>query len=609
MSILTVDAWRRFGCRKTENGRQFRVWAPNARRVALCGDFTGWAERPMTRGPGGVWSRTEPDAAPGDIYKYAIEGADGVRRMKADPFALHAETGPATGSKVWDIDGFAWSDEPWMRRRARMDMQKEPMNIYELHLGSWKKSPDEVYPNYRSLAPALRDYCKKMHYTHVELLPLTEYPYEGSWGYQVTGYYAPTSRYGTPQDLMAMIDCLHGGGIGVLLDWVPAHFPRDEHGLARFDGTPLFEYADPRLGEHPEWGTLVFNYASADVRSFLIGSAAFFLENYHIDGIRCDAVSSMLYLDYGRGPGQWLPNRDGGRINYDARDFLRALTDHIRKGFPGAVTVAEESTAYPHVTGPEGLGFDFKWDMGFMHDTLDYFMTDPYFRSGAHEKLTFSMMYCFSEHGILPFSHDEVVHGKLSMLAKMYGGYDQKFATLRALFGFQFAHPGKKLNFMGSEFGQFIEWDYKKELDWFLLDYPMHGAMQRWCAALGAVYGAHPALWRSDGDGWDGFRWLNPDDRGRSSVALLRLDAQGRDALVCAFNFTPQTWTDFWIGLPAAGRLVPLLDSDAAVFGGSGAPFEPIASEKDAFREFDHRASLLLPGLCARYYIFEEEPQ
>ncbi len=605
MSIINVDAWRHFGCRKTEKGYCFGVWAPNARRVALCGDFTGWAEKPMTRDINGVWSVTDEAAAHGDIYKYAVEGADGIVRMKADPFAFHAETGPATGSKVWDTGGFAWTDESWLRSRRRTNRQRKPMNIYEVHLGSWQKGPDEVYPNYRALAPRLRDYCKQMHYTHVELLPVTEYPFDGSWGYQVTGYYAPTSRYGTPQDLMALVNCLHESGIGVIMDWVPAHFPRDEHGLARFDGTALYEYADPRLGEHPEWGTLVFDYASPDVRNFLIGSAAFFLETYHIDGLRCDAVSSMLYLDYGRTDGQWLPNRDGGNINYDSRDFLRALNDHIHAHFPGVVTIAEESTAYPHVSGPEGLGFDFKWDMGFMHDTLDYFTTDPYFRSHCHEKLTFSMMYCFSEKPVLAFSHDEVVHGKRSMLDKMFGSYEQKFAALRALFGFQFAHPGKKLNFMGSEFGQFIEWDYKKELDWFLLDYPAHAAMQRWNADLGALYEAHPALWQVD-DSWDGFRWLNPDDRERSSVAVMRMDGKGKDRVVAVFNFTPQPWEDFIIGLPGAGKLLPLLDSDAAAYGGSGAAFDPVSSCEGAFREFDHHAALSLPGLCARFYRFKE---
>lgn len=608
MSVIKTDSWRHLGCRKTENGYRFGVWAPNARRVALCGDFTGWTEKPMTRGIDGVWSITDGTAAHGDIYKYAVEGADSVLRMKADPFALHAETGPATGSKVWDTGDFAWTDGPWLRKRQRMDMQKQPMNIYELHLGSWRKAPEETYPNYRTIAPVLRDYCKKMHYTHVELLPLTEYPFEGSWGYQVTGYYAPTSRYGTPEDLMAMVNCLHEGGIGVIMDWVPAHFPRDEHGLARFDGTALFEYADPRMGEHPEWGTLVFDFASPDVRAFLIGSAAFFLDQYHIDGLRCDAVSSMLYLDYARKAGQWIPNRDGGNINYDARDFLRELNDYIHTHIPGAITIAEESTSYPHVSGPEGLRFDFKWDMGFMHDTLDYFMADPYFRSNMHEKLTFSMMYCFSEKPVLAFSHDEVVHGKRSMLDKMFGRYEQKFAALRALFGFQFAHPGKKLNFMGSEFGQFIEWDYKKPLDWFLLDYPAHAAMQRWCADLGALYEAHSALWQVD-DGWDGFRWLNPDDRNRSSVAVLRMDAKGKDAVVAVFNFTPQVWDGFVIGLPAAGKLLPLLDSDSASYGGTGAPFPAAQSTAEPFREFSHRAALDLPGLCARFYRFKEDKQ
>lgn len=559
----------------------------------------------MTRGNDGVWCG-KTAAKRGDIYKYAVIGADNIRRMKADPFARHAETGPATGSKVWDTDGFVWTDGAWMTRRAATDWRKAPVNIYELHLGSWALAEGETYPNYRVIAPQLADYCRKMHFTHVELLPLTEYPFEGSWGYQVTGYFAPTSRYGTPEDFAALIDTLHAAGIGVILDWVPAHFPRDEHGLARFDGTALFEYADPRLGEHKEWGTLVFDYASPDVRNFLISSACFLIEHYHIDALRCDAVSSMLYLDYAREPGEWLPNRDGGNINYDARDFLRELNGVIRTKYKGVFTVAEESTAYPGVTAEDGLGFTFKWDMGFMHDTLDYFEADPVMRSGLHNKLTFSMMYAFSEHYINAFSHDEVVHGKRSMLDKMFGDYKEKFSALRALYGFQFAHPGKKLGFMGSEFGQFIEWNYKQPLDWLLLDYPAHQEMQRFYAALSEVYITYSALWQNE-ENWEGFRWLNPDDRDRSSVAILRIPSDGSAKIVCLFNFTPVAWEHWQFGLPVAGRLVPLLDSDEYRFGGTGAGMESVEAEASAFREFPFSAFADLPPLCARYYLYEED--
>jgi len=605
MSILNWEAYRWMGCHKTENGHIFRVWAPNARAVALCGDFSAWADLPMTRGQDGVWNLEVAGAKDGDIYKYAVTGMDGRRVLKADPFAHHAETGPATGSKVWDIEGYRWRDGPWMRQRKKTDWHRQPMNIYELHMGSWRKKADEVYPNYRRIAKELVAYCRQMHFTHVEFMPLTEYPFEGSWGYQVTGYFAPSSRYGTPQDFMYLINALHQARIGVILDWVPAHFPKDEHGLARFDGSPLFEYSDPRLGEHPEWGTLVFDFASPDVRNFLISSALFFLKYYHIDGLRCDAVSSMLYLDYARGPGQWTPNIDGGNINYEARDFLRELNAAVKQNFPGVVTIAEEATAYPGVSREWGLDFTFKWDMGFMHDSLDYFEIDPLYRRHHHDKLTFTMMYVFNEYAILPFSHDEVVHGKRSMVDKMFGDYNQKFATLRALYGYQFGHPGKKHNFMGSEFAQFIEWAYKKELDWFLLDYPAHAAMQRWYAALGEVYLQQPALWEIE-DSWEGFTWLNADDADRSSIAFLRRSRSGARPIVCVFNFTPQWWHDYYIGLPAKGKLVPLLSSDESRFGGSGTPFEAAESHCEDFREFHHIAKLRLPPLSAQYYIFEE---
>ena len=615
MSVLndrTYRAYDHLGCHRQGDRYAFRVWAPNARYVSVVGNFNDWNgyEAPMQRDPEGFWIAELEGVKQGDVYKYAVTGPDGRTVLHADPFAFHAETGPATASKVWEITGYSWSDKKWMVERQNTNWRERPVNIYEVHLGSWRKRDEEMWPNYRNIAPDLAAYCQNMGYTHVELLPVTEYPFEGSWGYQVTGYFAPTSRYGTPQDFMAFVDILHEAGIGVIVDWVAAHFPRDEHGLARFDGTALYEYADPRMGEHAEWGTLVFDYASPDVRGFLISSAMFFMEYYHIDGLRCDAVSSMLYLDYGRQSGQWIPNRDGGNINYDAIDFWRELNDSLMGRFPGVFTVAEESTAYPLITAPTrdcGLGFTFKWDMGFMHDTLDYFMMDPYFRSSNHGKLTFSMMYAFSERYILAFSHDEVVHGKRSMLDKMFGPYEDKFSALRAFYGYQFAHPGKKLTFMGGEFGQFIEWDYKKQLDWFLLTYPAHDAMHRWTRELGQLYLREPALYEIE-DSWAGFTWLNPDDNSRSSIALVRWPrTESADPIVCVFNFTPVPYEDFLIGLPYKSKLVPLLSSDAKKFGGTGHAFRQIKSKAQDFREFHHTASVPLPPLSAQFYILKKE--
>lgn len=616
MSALNDCSYRAqdfLGSHTAGDNTVFRVWAPNAQAVSVVGDFNYWdaSAAPMTRDLEGYWSAEVRGVQQGQVYKYAVTGPDGRRVLKADPFALHAETGPATGSKIWSLAGYQWGDNAWMQGRGKRDIHKLPMNIYEVHLGSWRLAEGEVFPNYKRIAPTLADYCRQMGYTHVELLPITEYPFEGSWGYQATGWFAPTSRYGTPQDFMAFVDILHQAGIGVIIDWVAAHFPRDEHGLARFDGTTLFEYADPRMGEHPEWGTLVFDYASPDVRGFLISSALFFLEQYHVDGLRCDAVSSMLYLDYARKEGEWVPNRDGGNINYDAVSFWQQLNGAVAQRCPGTFTVAEESTSYPGITAPiadGGLGFSFKWDMGFMHDTIDYFKLDPVYRQYHHDKLTFSMMYAFNEHYILAFSHDEVVHGKCSMVQKMAGLYEDKFASLRALYGYQFAHPGKKLTFMGGEFAQFIEWNYHQELDWLLLLYPKHKKMQDWSAALGKVYLDHPALWQIE-DSWDGFTWLNADDREHSAIAFLRRPRDAKKALpvVCVCNFTPMYCDDFVIGLPAAGTLSPLLNSDEARFGGWGCLLPEIVYEAEDFREFSHRAHLALPPLSAQYFEFKEE--
>ena len=602
------DAWRTLGCHEVEPGLHcFAVWAPHAQRVSLVGDFNGWdsTAHPMTRLDDGTWVTRADGLQNGALYKYCITGADGKTVLKADPFAAHCETGPATASKVWSTEGFAWRDGAYLRRRAGRDVFRAPMSIYELHLGSWRRDGDAL-PWYRAVAKELAAYCTDMGYTHVELLPVTEYPYEGSWGYQVTGYYAPTSRYGTPQDFMYFIDTLHRAGVGVIIDWVPAHFPRDAHGLANFDGTRLFECKEPRMAGHPEWGTLIFDYDMPEVQSFLVSSAMLFFDVYHVDGIRVDAVSSMLYLDYARKPGEWTPNREGGNINLGAVDFLRKLNSAVLSTHPGCMTIAEESSAYPGVTRPPydgGLGFSFKWDMGFMHDTLDYLATDPYFRKYHHNKLTFSMMYAFSENFILAFSHDEVVHGKKSMIDKMYGTYEQKFAGLRALYGYQFAHPGKKLTFMGSEFAQFIEWNYQQGLDWLLLDYPMHRAMQSWCRALNEFYTHNRALWDID-DSWDGFTWLNVDDADRSSIAFLRTARSGRK-VVCVCNFTPVHYTDFVIGLPKKGVLREALTSDDARFGGSGIHNAPeIRSVHEPFGRLPYSARVELPPLSTVYFTF-----
>ena len=601
----SADAYKVLGChRADETEYRFTVWAPNAAAVSLIGDCSGWQHIPMQRLDCGAWTVTAA-AKPGDIYKYAVTDHAGRTVEKADPFALHCETAPANGSRVWELGGYEWHDADFLAARAKRDPVASPMSVYELHLGSWKApAPGAEFPNYRDMAALLADYCRDMGYTHVELLPVTEYPYAPSWGYQVTGYFAPTSRYGTPQDFMYFVDTLHAAGIGVLTDWVPGHFPRDAHGLAQFDGTPLFERSDPKMAAHPDWGTLIFDYEKPEVRSFLKSSACLFLDEYHIDGLRVDAVSSMLYLGFGRG-GDFTRNRFGGDIDLGAVTLLQEVNALVSAR--GGVSIAEESSAYPRVTGAPsdgGLGFTFKWDMGFMHDTLDYFALDPLWRKGSHNKLTFSMMYAFSEHFVLAFSHDEVVHGKKSMLDKMPGSYDEKFANLRALYGYQFAHPGKKLTFMGSDFGQFIEWDYRKELDWFLLQYPRHAEMQRWLRALNRFYTSHRAMWEQD-DSWAGFDWLNVDDADRSSIAFLRTSKRGQ-RIVCACNFTPRTW-ELQIALPGAGTLTKLLSSDEYRFGGTGADTPEMVTADDVpFLGHSHSAFLTLPPLSCTYYRFRE---
>lgn len=599
----SAAAYRVFGCHCTPDGQhRFTVWAPNAAAVTLMGDFSGWQGVPMYRLDCGAWTALVSGAKNGDIYRYAVTDYAGNTVDKSDPYAFHWETPPANGSRVWDIEGYEWHDTVWMESR---DRSPAPMSIYEVHLGSWRApAADARFPNYHHLAAGLAEYCRDMGYTHVELLPVTEHPYDPSWGYQVGGYFAPTSRYGTPQDFMYFVDTLHAAGIGVLMDWVPAHFPRDSFALARFDGTPTYERDDPKMASHPDWGTLIFDYDKPAVRSFLKSSAALFLDKYHIDGLRVDAVTSMLYLSFNRGD-DYVRNRHGGDVDLGAVSLLQEITSLTRAR--GAISIAEESSAFPKVTGPVaegGLGFTYKWSMGFMHDMLDYMELDPLWRRGSHNKLTFSMMYAFSERFILAFSHDEVVHGKKSMLDKMSGDYDEKFANLRILSGFQFAHPGKKLTFMGSDFGQFIEWNDKRELDWFLLDYPRHAQMQRWYRELNRFYRTHIAFWELD-EGWDGFDWLNVNDADRSAVAFMRTSKRGQ-RIVCVCNFTPKIW-ELQIALPAAGVLKKQLDSDDVSFGGTGKLDDtPVRSVEVPFNGSSHSAFLKLPPLSCVYYSFQE---
>ena len=610
-----TKAWLSFGCRYIPELQlhRFLVWAPNARSVTVVGDFNDWHwdDTPMERVPGGCWVAFVPGVWHGAHYKICVEGCDGRRILKSDPFAAFSQHSSETASIVFDHSEFTWADGEYMARRAKRDFMTAPMSIYEVHIGSWRALPG-FRPVYREIADELADYCKDMGYTHVELLPITEYPYDGSWGYQVTGYYAPTSRYGDPDDFRYLVDKLHQNGIGLIMDWVPAHFPKDEHGLARFDGSPQFECKEERMANHPEWGTLIFDYASDQVQSFLVSSACKFFEEFHIDGIRVDAVSSMLYLNYGRRDGEYTPNREGGNINLGAVDFLRKLNSTILSTYPGAITIAEESTAFPLVSAPPdvgGLGFCFKWDMGFMHDTLDYMALDPIYRKYHHDKLTFSMMYAFSENYILAYSHDEVVHGKRSMLDKMSGDYDRKFDSLRTLYAFQFAHPGKKLTFMGSEFGQFIEWNWQQPLDWLLLEYPKHAAMQRFVRELNHIYTSTPALYQID-HSWDGFQWLNVNDRDRSAVAFMRMAPQQRSYLVCVCNFTPVPVEGFVIGLPEKGTLTELISSNENRFGGNGVHrSEPIKASSEPFVNLPCSAAIDLPPMSAVYYIFKKNPK
>jgi 1,4-alpha-glucan branching enzyme len=574
-------AYEKLGAHITERdgrrGVHFAVWAPNAKLVSVIGDFNGWnpTSNVMRPSPAGIWEGFIPDIGQGAVYKYHVESQYGNYKVdKADPLGFAAEIRPQTASRVWDLESYAWNDGQWMAARGGNNSLKSPIAIYEVHLGSWRRVPEEEdrWLTYRELAAQVANYVHDEGFTHVELLPIMEHPFDGSWGYETTGYFAPTSRFGTPADFMYFVDYLHQHGIGVILDWVPAHFPKDEAGLGYFDGTHLYEHADPKQGEQSEWNTYVFNYGRNEVQNFLISNALFWLAKYHVDGLRVDAVASMLYLDYGRQEGQWIPNRYGGKENLDAIQFLRTLNERVYAEFPDVLMIAEESTAWPQVSRPVyvgGLGFGLKWNMGWMHDVLDFMSQDPVFRSYHHNQITFGLVYAFSENFVLPFSHDEVVYGKRSMLKKMPGDEWQKFANLRLLYGFLFGHPGKKMMFMGDEFGQQSEWNHDASLDWHLLQNPFHAGLQRWVRDLNTLYRGDPAFYELDFDA-RGFEWVDCKDFQRSVICFLRNGQNPDDQLLFVCNFTPVVQQNYRVGVPREGSWKEILNSDAPLYSGSG---------------------------------------
>lgn len=601
----------------TEDGKAgvyFAVWAPNAREVHVVGSFNGWMEEahPMELlGSGGIWGVFIPDVKEGEMYKFLITTGDGRKLYKADPFANYAEYRPGTASVVTDLEGFAWTDRKWVEERDKKNVNKEPMAIYECHIGSFMKHPDngteEGFYNYKEFAQRIVEYVKEMKYTHVELMGIAEHPFDGSWGYQVTGYYAPTSRYGTPKDFMYLVNELHKVGVGVILDWVPAHFATDAHGLSEFDGTCIYEHPDPRRGEHPEWGTKIFHYGKNEVKNFLIANALFWLKEFHVDGIRVDAVASMLYLDYGKKDGQWLPNKDGGNKNYEAIEFFKHLNSVIRGTYPGFLTIAEESTAWPKVTGDIGtdsLGFTFKWNMGWMHDFCEYMKLDPVYRKGSHYTMSFAMSYNESENYILPLSHDEVVHLKCSMVNKMPGYQVDKYANLRVGYAYMFGHCGKKLLFMGQDFAQEREWSEARELDWFLLERESNKGMHEWVKELLQIYRKYPALYEFD-NCWDGFEWMNADDKDRSVYSFVRRASNGKNSLLFILNLTPIKWENYQVPVPKKKKYKLLLNSDEKRFGGWGneVPAE-LNAGKEPCQNQENSIVLDLPAYCAAVYIF-----
>ena len=604
-----ADAFRFLGCHCLPGGgAYFRVWAPRAESVSVVGDFNFWNEQdlPMQKISDGVWEAFSVYAAPGGAYKYCVTGPGGRKVYKTDPYGTRCKALPDTSSIIEAADDYPWHDGLYRSRRAKHKPLNRPLNIYEVHAGSWRRHPDGSVYSWDDLAAELIPYVRDMGYTHIELLPIMEYPYDPSWGYQVTCYYAPTHRYGSPRQLMHFVDECHRQNIGVILDWVPAHFPKDENGLYEFDGTCCYELSDPMMNEHPDWTTRIFDYGRPEVRSFLVSNACYWLERFHVDGIRVDAVASMLYLDYNRQV--YKPNRFGGKENLEAIEFLRELNNAAFQTDPAVMMIAEESTAFPLVTRPDydgGLGFLFKWNMGWMNDMLRYMSLDPLYRKGDHNALTFSMTYAFSENFVLPLSHDEVVHGKCSLIGKMPGNYDDKFANLRVFYAYQMAHPGKKLNFMGNEFAQFIEWNYTQGLDWMLLDYDRHRQMQAFVKELNHFYLDTPQLWENDSD-WDGFQWIDCDDRDRSIVTFRRRSRSGRE-LVVICNFCPVVRERYRVGLPKAGWYVPALNTDEARFGGYGFTARPQRAEKEPYQNLPYSAEFYIPPMSVTYYRFQRK--
>ena len=601
-----ADAFRYMGCHFADGGAVFRVWAPKAESVSVVGDFNFWNEQdlPMQKISDGVWEAFSVYAQPGGAYKYCVTGQNGRKVYKTDPYGTRCKALPDTSSVLEPPDSFVWHDGAYRARRKKQNALNRPLNIYEVHAGSWKRHADGSAYSWDDLTAELIPYVKDMGYTHIELLPIMEYPYDPSWGYQVTCYYAPTHRYGMPEQLMRFVDECHRQSLGVILDWVPAHFPKDENGLYEFDGACCYELSDPMMNEHPDWTTRIFDYGKPEVRSFLVSNACYWLERFHVDGIRVDAVASMLYLDYNRQV--YKPNRFGGKENLEAIEFLRELNNAAFRVNPAVMMIAEESTAFPLVTKPDyvgGLGFLFKWNMGWMNDMLRYMSLDPLYRKGDHNALTFSMTYAFSENFILPLSHDEVVHGKCSLIGKMPGNYDDKFANLRVFYAYQMAHPGKKLNFMGNELAQFIEWNYTQGLDWVLLDYDRHRQMQAFVRELNHFYLEHPQLWENDSD-WDGFQWIDCDDRDRSIVTFRRISRSGKE-LVVICNFCPVVRERYRVGLPKAGWYVPVLNTDEARFGGYGFMARPQKAEKEPYQKLPYSAEFYLPPMSVTYYRFQ----